>query len=269
MKISIITPTYNSDKTLERTIESVLNQTLLPMEHIFIDGASKDETLQILGRYKQEYERKGVNTTLISEPDNGAYDAMNKGIGCAKGNVIGILNSDDFYTDEALETVKNGFEALNADVVYGLMRIIDNGKVQGIVCHNYDVYLLDIKKGWGGGQHPTVFVKKTLYEKIGKFNLSYPVGADYDFLIRAKKSNAKFLLLEKVITNYCMGGISSNAPIKQIKSEVRAIQLAQGLLSSKQAKKDKLYDATESICHIVAKKVAKYGYWIATNRMDK
>ena len=126
MKISIITVCYNSEKTLQRTINSIKNQNLKNLEYIFIDGCSEDKTLEIINKNKVELENQGIKVIIISEPDSGLYNAMNKGIRLAKGEVISILNSDDYYLDGTLKIVEN--EILDTDILIGDMCVFTKEK---------------------------------------------------------------------------------------------------------------------------------------------
>lgn len=207
MKISIITATYNSEKTLKDTLESVLKQTYTDYEHIIIDGLSKDNTMQIVKEYEKKYSGK---LRYISEKDNGIYDAMNKGIKMAQGDIIGILNSDDKYANEnVLKEIIDCFEKTKCDGSYGNLIFMDaqtmskpqrvwkseNGKVE---------------KGWHPA-HPTLYLKKEVYEKIGVFNLKYAIAADYDFMIRMLKDKSiKLSYINDAIVYMRVGGISTN-----------------------------------------------------------
>ena len=185
MKISIITPTFNSVKTISDTIESIVTQTHQDIEYIIIDGGSTDGTLAIIEDYIKKF-----NIQFISEPDQGLYDAMNKGIRLATGEIVGILNSDDFYKDEkVLEKVVACFNNdPKIDGCYGDLEFVDEQDKSKIV------------RTWRSGKyregklnngwiipHPTFFVKNEIYKKFGDFNLSFKIAADYEFLLRMLK----------------------------------------------------------------------------------
>lgn len=180
MKISIITATYNSSKTVKDTIESVLKQTHTDFEHIIVDGLSKDNTLEIIKSYEKQYQGR---LKIICEKDKGLYDAMNKGIKNATGDVIGILNSDDIYANEhVLETIVNKFEETNCDATYANLIYMDAEtmtKPQRIWREPKG----KLERGWQIA-HPTLYVTKEAYKKIGEYNLKYKIAADYDFVIR-------------------------------------------------------------------------------------
>lgn len=210
MKISIITIAYNSAATIEDTIKSVLAQSHEDLEYILVDGASKDATMDIVNKYKSRI------STIISEPDKGIYDAMNKGVLAASGDVIGILNSDDFYADEdVLKDVNAKFEespieGLYADLVYvdrnNPLRIIRNWK-SGVYEHGL------FRKGWMP-PHPTFFVKKACYDRLGIYNTSLRSAADYELMLRfIHKEEIKITYLPRIITKMRVGG-QSNVSLK-------------------------------------------------------
>lgn len=183
MKISVITATYNSEKTLRDTIESVLNQDYPDIEYIIIDGASKDNTTDIIREY--EYRFNG-RLKWISEPDKGIYDAMNKGIYMATGDVIGILNSDDFYTSNIIvKYIANKLQSSDIDAVYGDIHYVNDDDLKK--CVRY--YSSKAFKRWQMRlglmpAHPSFYCRKKLYEKYGGFDLSYKVAADFECLLR-------------------------------------------------------------------------------------
>lgn len=212
MKISIITATYNSSKTIADTISSVYNQDYKDIEHIIIDGASKDNTLEIIKNLPNRV------TKILSEPDKGIYDAMNKGIKLATGDIIGILNSDDFYvsTDVISEVVKT-FHQQKCDATYGDLEYVDEKNKDKVIrfwkSKEYKKGLF--RKGWHPA-HPTFFVKREIYEKYGKFNLNYKIAADYEIMLRfIEKHRISVAYLPKVIVKMRVGGVS-NKGIKNI-----------------------------------------------------
>ena len=224
LKFSIITACYNSSKTIIDTIKSVNNQTYKNIEHIFIDGLSSDNTVEIIkGNSKRD-------NLIISEKDNGLYDAINKGIKNASGDVVGILHSDDLFpsTDIILD-LATIFQEENLDVIYGDLQYVNKKNSKKIVrfwksC-KFSPKLL--RKGWMP-PHPTLFLKTQIHEKHGFFDLTYKISADYDFMLRVfKDSEIKFGYLPKVITKMRTGG-ASNRSLKNIfiksKEDYRAIK---------------------------------------------
>jgi glycosyltransferase involved in cell wall biosynthesis len=191
LKISIITVTYNSASTLEETILSVINQNYKECEYIIIDGGSTDETLQIIEKYK------GKVSHFISEKDKGLYDAINKGINKATGDIVGILHSDDFYTDNTvIEKYLETFKKNNCDAVYADLFYVDKNNTHKIIRNwksgNYSegAFL----NGWMP-PHPTFFVKREMYQQFGKFNLQFKTAADYELMLR-------FIHKEKIHLTY-------------------------------------------------------------------
>jgi glycosyltransferase involved in cell wall biosynthesis len=208
VKVSIITICYNSQATIEETIQSVLNQDYPDLEYIIIDGASKDNTLQIIDHYRESI------STVISEKDKGIYDAMNKGIQHASGEVIGILNSDDTFADN--HVVSDLIQQLaSADAVYADLNYV-HPVSKKVVRHwksgNYSPgkFLL----GWMP-PHPTFFVRKEVYSKYGGFIIDHGSAADYEIMLRfIHKYNITLNYLPRVVTLMKTGG-ASNVTWKQ------------------------------------------------------
>lgn len=215
MTISIITVTYNSATTLRDTLNSILTQTNQNYEVILIDGKSQDDTLLIVKEYEKTFCGK---MRWISEPDKGIYDAMNKGIAMASGDVIGILNSDDFYFNQnVLMEIENVFESHDTDCVFGNLVYVDAA--------NTDI----IKRVWKGSEyregrfkygwvpaHPTFYVKRECYEKYGLYDLSYQVSADFELMMRfLAKYKIKSHFLDKYFVRMRSGG-ESNGTLKNI-----------------------------------------------------
>ncbi len=217
MKISIITVCYNSEKYIRFAIESVLNQTYENIEYIIVDGKSTDGTVDILKSYESLFNGR---MRWISEKDSGIYDAMNKGIAMATGDVVGILNSDDFYAKgSVIEKVAQCFQDKNVDAVYGDLLYVH--------AENSDRILRYWKSGrykknafmWGWmPPHPTVFVKKEVYEKYGDFNTDFSSAADYEFLLRViHKEQIKLTYLPEILVKMRIGGESN----RSIKNRIR------------------------------------------------
>jgi len=213
MKISIITPTYNSAATVRDTLESVLSQQISDLEYIIIDGASSDNTLQIIEEYQERLKIK-----LISESDHGLYDAMNKGIELATGDIIGIINSDDFYKNGLiLKKIIATFSAHSEiDACYGDLAFVETTNCQKIVRY-WRAGKYNKKKlayGWTI-PHPTLFLKKELYQKYGVFRTDLSLASDYEFILRlfnAERVNV-FYLPETLV--YMRTGGSSSKNLKQ------------------------------------------------------
>lgn len=221
MTISIITATYNNENTIVSTIESVMNQTIKPLEHIIIDGQSTDNTIEKLSNYP--------HLKIISEPDNGIYDALNKGISIAQGDIIGILHGDDFYTDSfVLENVLQAFEKNQCDAVYGNVVYVKKNNINKIVRKwNAGKYKQKkIKQGWMP-PHPTLFVKKKIYEKFGNFDLNYSIASDYELMMRFLwKYNITLAYIPKTLVSMRTGGKSNKFSnlLKKMQEDYRVIK---------------------------------------------
>ena len=183
MKISILTATYNSAKTLRDTMESVLRQDYKEYEYIIIDGASRDATLDIVKEYEPKFEGRLKYT---SESDKGIYDAMNKGIKMATGDIIGILNSDDFYTsDDALQRIAEAFEHNDIDATYGDIHYVNDDDLTKMVrYYSSAVFKRPFMRYGLMPAHPSFYCKREVYEKYGSFDTSYRIAADFENLLR-------------------------------------------------------------------------------------
>lgn len=183
MKVSVITTTWNSGTTLRDTLESVLRQTYPDIEHIIVDGGSTDETMELVRKYEPRYNGR---LRYISEPDEGIYDAMNKGIRMATGEIIGILNSDDFYTSpDTVETLASELENNHVDAVYGDIHYVDNKDLDKCVRYYSSAGFCRWKMLLGFmPAHPSFYCRKKVYECFGLFKTSYKVAADFENLLR-------------------------------------------------------------------------------------
>jgi glycosyltransferase involved in cell wall biosynthesis len=210
MKVSIITITYNSEATLIDTIESVVNQSYPDIEYIIVDGKSTDNTLSIIDAYKDKISK------VVSEKDNGLYDALNKGIVLATGDLIGIIHSDDFYTNNfVIEKIVKTIEDNNADAAYADLYYVDKDNTNKIFRkwksgnYKHGMFL----NGWMP-PHPTFFVKKDIYKKFGSFNLDFVSAADYELMLRfIHKHKIKLAYLPEFIIKMRVGG-KSNVTLK-------------------------------------------------------
>lgn len=218
MKISIITITYNSASTVEDTIKSVASQDFPDIEYIIVDGLSKDRTLEVVNRYSNHISR------VVSEKDKGLYDALNKGIGLATGDVVGMLHSDDLYADNnVISRIAQKFasdpsiEAVYADLVF-----VDRDNPDKILrTWRAGEYTEDaFKEGWMP-PHPTFFVKKSVYDRLGGFNLDLKLSADYELMLRfIHKHKVKVAYLPETIVKMRMGGISNTSFFVKLKANM-------------------------------------------------
>ncbi len=207
MKISIITTTYNSSGFVRDAIMSVISQTWTGIEYIIIDGGSSDNTLEIIEEYKPRIAQ------VISEPDKGRYDAMNKGIKLATGDVIGFLHSDDiFESDQTIEKIADCFEKKHTDLIYGDCLYVSKKNTDMVIRRWKSKSFVPemLRKGWMP-PHTTIFAKREVYEKFGLYNLSYRISADYDWIVRLFSSpGITSFYLPQIITRMRVGGISNS-----------------------------------------------------------
>ncbi|MFD2917436.1 glycosyltransferase family 2 protein [Psychroserpens luteus] len=214
MKISIITATYNSEKTLEVCMSSVINQAYDNIEYIIIDGNSKDKTKSIIKAAADKYEY----IKWVSEPDKGIYDALNKGVELATGDVVGFVHSDDYLAnDSIIADIVTSFKTQNVEGVYGDLHYVSfenpNIIVRNWISQPFKAKLLS--RGWMPA-HPTLFLKRQVYLDKGLFDLNYKIAADYDFILRVFKTELyNFYYLPKTITKMRVGG-ASNRSLKSI-----------------------------------------------------
>lgn len=202
MKISIITVCYNSEKTIRKTIESVLNQTFQPFEYFIVDGKSCDRTIDIACGYKAAFQKKGIAFHIISEKDNGLYDAMNKGVSMSHGDIIGMINSDDWYEEDALKTVADTFQKTPFDMMYADIRL---HRADGsTIFKKARLRKIITSRDWN---HPTTFIRRGIYQKF-QYDIQ-KIYADFDMLIRIRKSGFKVIVINKVLANFTLGGVSN------------------------------------------------------------
>ncbi len=198
--VSIITVVFNGAKHVEQTINSVLNQSYKNIEYIIIDGGSTDGTIDIIKRYESKIDY------WQSEHDGGIYVAMNKGISLANGELIGIINADDFYLPDAIEKIIEVDTIEHADIYHGNMQYVtENG--ESILSAKPDITKMDEMPAIF---HPTCFVKKSVYDKAGMFDTQYKISADYDFLLRCLKQNFTFYYIPQTLTCFRLGGMSGS-----------------------------------------------------------
>jgi len=214
MKVSIITATYNSAHGIEACLDSILSQDYKNIECLVIDGKSIDQTIEIV----LEKQKKHSSINMVSEPDKGIYDALNKGVNLASGDIIGFVHSDDLLASSSIiSEIVGKIKDEELDGVYGNLQYVNKNNITKIVrlwkSRGFDPDLL--RRGWMP-PHPTLFLRKKVYEKHGRFDLAYKIAADYDFMIRILKDKTlKFGYLPKVITKMRVGG-ASNRSIKNI-----------------------------------------------------
>lgn len=206
MKISVVTVCFNSADTIQGTIRSVLSQTYPEVEHIVVDGASTDGTLEVIARYRDRLAK------VVSEPDGGIYDAMNKGIELASGEVIGFLNADDVYADdEVLTRVAGCIEGEGLDALYGDVGFFRSASPEVTVRRYRSVRFRPDRIAWGWmPAHPTLFVRRAVFERYGNFRTDYRIAGDFEFVARVFHENALcYRYLPEVLVRMRIGGVST------------------------------------------------------------
>tara|TARA_B100000965_G_C19450588_1_gene695072 strand:+ start:135 stop:866 length:732 start_codon:yes stop_codon:yes gene_type:complete len=221
MRVSIVTISYNSSKTIKETLDSVKNQTYKNIQHIIIDGGSNDNTVNICKKYAHIFK-------IISEKDKGVYNAFNKGLKLATGDIIGFLNSDDiFYDENSLKNIVKSFNE-NTDAVYGNLNFYnDNGKV--IRRWSSKPFIKGaFKKAWMPA-HPTFYCKKKIYDKYGNYNETFQIAGDFELMLRfIETKNIRTKFINKNLIKMRAGGISNSglySKIKILKEEFKAFKI--------------------------------------------
>lgn len=262
LKVSIVTVVYNGANTLEQAMQSVLKQTYTNMEYIIIDGKSTDGTIDIIEKYRDKV------SYYVSEPDQGIYDAMNKGIAAASGDIIGILNADDWYDTKAVEYVVDCFADNDADIVYGRYKRVES---DGIILSTKMPPLTDL---WYEMMicHQAAFVKRKVYQKMGGYSLDYRIASDYDFFLRCYSSQVKFTYLDKELVYFRFTGVSST---KHLKCAVEINQIALKYIAQIPDRQRLINEnryrikmaVFREICNIDPKRVIETIPWIENNKI--
>lgn len=212
--VTIITVTYNCEQTIGKTLESVLAQRYKPIEYLIIDGASTDKTVEKAETYREQMEKMGVSYNIYSEQDKGIYDAMNKGVALSKGRYIGIINSGDWYENNAVETAVDILEKNDNELVFGNIRIVRKDGSSFIKKAKKRTF--QTSRDWN---HPTMFVKASLY-KNNPF-LCKGIHDDYGFYLKMVKMNVKIAASDQIMANFCMGGTSNHRTLKEARKRIR------------------------------------------------
>lgn len=224
LKVSIVTVAYNSSATLEDAIKSVLAQSYADIEYIIVDGASKDYTLDIIRRYEPQFRGR---LKWMSEQDGGIYDAMNKGIKMATGDVVGILNSDDYFTsNDVIERMVSAFDEASLDAVYGDVHFIRDGQPDKCIRYYSSKKFSPTWLRFGFmPAHPSFYCRREVFERIGLYKTDYKIGSDYEMMVRMFLKNhikAKYLPFDFVTMR--TGGTSTRnvkSRLQLIKDDVR------------------------------------------------
>lgn len=216
MKISVITVVYNNENSIGGTIESMLGQELFEgteLEYLIIDGKSGDGTVAKAESYRERLERKNIRYRIISEPDGGIYDAMNKGIRIATGDIIGLLNSGDTYEPDTLRTVAETFETTGCELMFADIRIYRHDGSSFV--KKARLRSFQTSRDWN---HPTTFVRADIYKENPFRNLG--IHDDYGFFLQMKRQNRKIVTVDKVLAGFHMGGASSKKDFKAAKKRI-------------------------------------------------
>lgn len=227
-KVSLITATWNSEETIADTLRSVAVQTYPDIEHIVVDGGSKDGTMAIVAREGAHVAR------AVSEPDKGIYDAYNRGLRLATGEVIGFINSDDFYcSDNVIAQVAEAFEDPEIEAVYADLVYVDQKDTSKILRHWRGRQLDDrqLRRGFVPA-HPTLFLRRSVYDKAGEFDLNYRLAADHEFMLRILYTHkVKARYVPRIWVRMRVGGATgaSLANIKKQNKEIRDAQRQHGI----------------------------------------
>lgn len=219
LKISVITVCFNSAETIADTLRSVASQTHAEVEHIVVDGGSSDGTLAIIDRHRERLAK------IISEPDHGVYDAMNKGIMLATGDVVGFLNADDVYADAtALAAIAAAFGTPGVEACYADLVYVDKQDMRKIVRYwqpgeyRYGLF----RTGWMP-PHPTFFVRREVFERFGMFDLQYRLQADFELAMRfLEVHRIRTAYIPRILVNMRMGGMSNNSYVNILKGNLEA-----------------------------------------------
>ena len=214
MLISIITVCCNAESTIKETIESVLHQTYDSIEYIIIDGASRDDTVRIAESYREQFEKRGFSYRIYSEKDNGIYDAMNKGISKATGEIVGIINADDWYEPDACEQMAEKYAAEPFDLCFADIRMHMNGGQTFIKKARLRNYVTS--RDWN---HPTQFVRRELYDKY-RFRCRN-ISDDMELYFRIRKAGYRIAVIHRTLANFRMGGVSSKIPISEVWTRIK------------------------------------------------
>lgn len=219
MCVTIITVAYNSEKTISRAIDSVLNQTYGDIEYIIVDGASTDRTVEIAGKYQKIFDKTpGRSLIILSEPDKGMYDALNKGARLATGEIVGQINSDDWYEKDAVQTMVDLYEREHYDAAWGSIRI---KKASGDMIKHAHIGRLWTTTGWC---HPGMFSRREIL-------LKYPYALetmydDFDYITTVYRAEKKVITTDKVVANFTFGGMSTQ---KSWKEAMRRVKITYGI----------------------------------------
>ncbi len=227
MKVTIITACFNNEATIAQTLQSLANQSYKNIEHIIIDGASTDRSLDIIQSHISHL-TSHISIKIISEPDNGIYDALNKGIQLATGDMVGFLHADDlFYSNTVIETIADAFQRQPCDGVYGNLQYVSKDNTDKVIRNwvSNEFTLKKLKHGWMP-PHPTLYLKKAVYSKFGLFDVTFHIAADYDFMLRIFSGGISACFVPTYLVKMRVGGKSNAVKnlINKMKEDVKALR---------------------------------------------
>lgn len=224
---SIITVCYNAQKTINKTLDSLLNQSFENFEYIIIDGASQDGTLSIIKSFEPLFNGR---LRVVSEPDAGIYDAMNKGIALARGQYVGLVNSDDWYENNTLEIIWNNVSSGHGkyDIFYGIQNFYKNDQFYKAECVHHS-FLNEAPL-----YHATCFISKETYIRLGSYALDYKLASDYEYFFRCRSNDCTFSYVPKVLANFSLDGATTQRKKESMIETIR-IKKKYGILSAKKA----------------------------------
>ncbi|MFT4101489.1 MAG: glycosyltransferase family 2 protein [Burkholderiaceae bacterium] len=222
LPITMITPVFNGARTIEQTIASVREQRVAGLQYIVVDALSTDDTPQIVARHRD------LITDYVREKDRGLYDAMNKGIARATGQIVGIINADDMLEPGALHRVADAFARTGADYVCSDLAIIDEDG-RPVRVQRAETRWIDGQRHWLGRDwrmniglpHPTLFVRRSVYERLGTYDLSFPLAADHDFVARLISSGQRGTHVDQPLARFRLGGLSSSRLLECFREDER------------------------------------------------
>jgi len=211
LKFSVVTVTFNAEDKIRKTIESVLNQSYPPYEYLIIDGGSQDKTVYYSQQYKNDFYQRKIKYIIKSEPDQGIFNAMNKGIDAAEGDFISFINSGDWYEPDALENINNFYNAQPFDLTYGGLNYISPNGGSFIKMSRKDKHFVT-SRHWN---HPSMFLRREIYQGF-KFDETFRYYADFELYLRLLKSGVNIEVIPKVITYFTADGISTDPDISKV-----------------------------------------------------
>ncbi|MBI5231277.1 MAG: glycosyltransferase [Coriobacteriales bacterium] len=222
--VSVVTVCLNAEAHIGRAMRSVLDQTYSRIEYVVVDGQSTDGTLGVVEEFAGRF---GARLKWISEPDKGLYDAMNKGVAMATGELVGILNADDYYEPDAVERAVATWRANpSAGVVYGDDRTFAADGTTKLRPTRAEITLADMRRDHIVHHHAS-FVTRGTYDRVGAYDISHPIAADYDFFLRCLEAGVEFARVDGVITNFSLEGVSHHN-IRRTDYDATTVRIAHG-----------------------------------------